>query len=866
MRSRWRCGALLFGGVCVLYPGQRPDPAVMAALVAEHRVSVMYLSGGLFNVIVDDYPHLLGGLRQLYVGGEVLSSKHVRLALERFPELRLGSAYGPVETMIFTTTQPLGAADAGRATVPIGGPLPGKVLHVLDDALRPVPDGVVGEAYVGGVGLAHGYLGRAALTAERFVADPSGGPGGRLYRTGDLVRRGPAGVLDFVARVDSQVKIRGNRVEPAQVEAVLVRHPAVARAAVVAEPDRAGGRRLVAHVVPAGQYDDDDLRAHMSAALPDFMVPSAYVRCTELPLTATGKLDTAALTAPGKRGAAEQHDDPAGWLPLTAAQRRLWLADQIDAGLAYLLPVLVRLRGEVDTEALRSALVDVVNRHEALRTLFALRDQEPRRRVLSPGRARPGFVVFPATAAEFDARIAEAAERSFDLAAEIPLRAVLLRDGTDEAVLVLMFHHIAVDGWSLVPLLRDLSYAYAARAAAEAPDLPPLPMSYTEHAAGQAALLGERTDPRSIRSRQLGYWRSRLAGLAERTRLPRRSRRGVPGRRADRVVRRLDAAAHVRLARLARDHRVTPFMVLHAGLSVVLQRSGAGVDVPIGVPVAGRAAQVADDLVGFFVNLLVLRVELSGAPTVAELLARVRAADLAAFAHRDVPFDEVVAELDPVRSAGRHPLVDVVLAVQNTLPPRFTLPGGTAEVEIGRPVAARFELLVDVTEIYDPDGRPGGLTMTVEYQREVFDPEVVRWLADALPYVLAAMASTPDAPVTALDVPAPPASVEAGEPPAAPLFRLPHDGIERRLAEIWSDALGVEQIGAHDNFFALGGSSLDAVRVAARIAVAERATVTAAQIFACPTIAELAGAVGGAVSGIPRVSRVPRVPRVSAGE
>jgi amino acid adenylation domain-containing protein len=825
-------GALLSGGTCVLYPGQRPDPARMASLVAEHGVSVMYLSGSLFNVVVDDYPGVLAGLDRLVVGGEVVSPKHVRLARERFPGLRLSNAYGPVETMIFTTLHPVTTADTDPGPVPIGRPLPGKTVHVLDERLRPVPAGTVGEAYAGGVGLAHGYLRRPGFTAERFVADPLGPPGARLYRTGDLARRDTDGVLHFVARADAQVKIRGNRVEPAQVQAVLARHPGVARVAVLAETGPSGDRRLVAYVVPAGAYADGDLRAHAAAALPGYMVPSAFVRCAELPLGATGKLDAAAL-----------HAD---WRPLTAAQRRLWLADQVDAGLAYLLPVLVRLRGEVDADALRAALGDLVDRHETLRTVFALRDQEPRLSVRPPGTVRPGFAVRPLAGLP-----AAEGEHGFDLTTEIPLRAVLFRDDPRESVLLLMFHHIAVDGSALVPLLADLSRAYAARAAGAAPEFPAPPLSYQASADALAARLGERSDPDSPRSRQLAYWRATLAGLPDRTRLPRRPATRVPGRRARAIVRRLDADAHGRLLRLARAHRATPFMVLHAALAILLHRAGAGTDIAIGVPVAGPDA---GEVVGFAVNLLVLRTDLGGAPRLDELLRRVRATDLAAFAHRDLPFDEVVAALDPVRRAGRHPLVDVVLAVQNTVPPAFTLPGGDATVEIGRPVAARFELLVDVTEEHDAAGGPAGAVVTVEHQDEVFDPALPEWLAGALPTLLAAMAGTPDAPIASLAAPPPPRP-GGGEPAPPEPDRPPRAGIEARLAAIWSAALGTDGIGAHDNFFAVGGTSLDAVRVAARISATEQAPVTAAEIFARPTIAELAGAIGGPVSRIPRAGR-----------
>ncbi|MGW4799604.1 non-ribosomal peptide synthetase, partial [Nonomuraea sp. NPDC004297] len=307
-------GPLLSGGTCVLYPGARPDPVVLARLAAEHGVRAMYLSSSLFNVIVDECPDALAGLRHLIVGGEALSPAHVRRALDRHRGLRLRNGYGPVEGMIFMTTHAVDAADPADAPVPIGRPLRGKRVHVLDARLRPVAAGQVGELYAAGDGLALGYTGRSGLTAERFVADPFGAPGERMYRTGDLVRRGPGGRLEFVGRADEQVKVRGFRIEPGEVEAVLAGHPAVDRACVVAREDVPGDRRLVAYVVPRDgraapgrPLDGEALRAHAAAVLPDFMVPSAYVPLESLPLTGSGKLDRAALPAPsyGPAGAGE---------------------------------------------------------------------------------------------------------------------------------------------------------------------------------------------------------------------------------------------------------------------------------------------------------------------------------------------------------------------------------------------------------------------------------------------------------------------------------------------------------------------------------------------------------------------------------
>jgi amino acid adenylation domain-containing protein len=865
-------GALLFGGCCVLHPGARPDAVVLAGLVAEHGVTAMYLSSGLFNLIVDAYPDALAGVRHLLVGGEALSPAHAGRALDRFPALRLTNGYGPVEGMIFVTTHPVTAADTTGAGVPIGRPLPGKIAYVLDERLRPVPPGDVGELYAAGDGLADGYLCRPGATAERFVADPFGAPGGRMYRTGDLVRRDPVGrhwdgPLEFVGRADTQTKISGYRVEPTQIETVLVRHPAVARTAVVAQAAGPDERRLVAHVVPAGgrarMPTDEQLHAHLAAELPDFMVPRVFVASDALPLTATGKVDRGALPRVSR---------------LSSAQHRLWLLDQLGAGLAYTLPVLVRLDGAVDVGALEAALSDVIDRHEPLRTVFGNHHGQPRPLVLPAGRARPVPHPIRTRVDELEARIAAAARHRFDLDREPPLRTVLFTGDADgradedgqALALLLVMHHIAVDGWSLVPLMRDLSVAYAARVDGKVPDLTPLPVAYADLPTAQRAQLGKRSDPDSPVSRQLAYWKATLADLPS-LRLPRRAwPPALAGTRAETVVRRIDAAGHARLVRLARRQRASLFMVLHAALASVLCRAGAGTDIAVGAPAAGRVAESTDDLVGFFVNMLVLRTDLAGDPTFREVLARVRDTDLDAFAHQDVPFELVVDELGPDRSRGHHPLVDVVLALQNNARAELAIPGVRTEVVVMRPGAPRFELLVDVTDDYGADGTPAGVSVTFEYPAEVFAPAVPQWLADALLAVLDAATRDPDTRIAALDsLPALPPEWRPGAAPDPPApdpppggYLAPRTEVERRLAAVWADALGVDRVGVHDNFFALGGNSLRAVRVAARIATTERLPVTAAQILATPTIAELTLAVAAApAADRPRIPRVPRVAR-----
>jgi amino acid adenylation domain-containing protein len=293
---------LLHGGRCILAPGQGSDAAEIVRLVRRYQVTALWLSAGLFNVLADNYIEVFGRVNQVMTGGESPSMPHLRLVRETFPELRLVHGYGPVEGMVFTTWHPVTSEDLAGDTVPIGAPLNNTRVHVVDPAGDRVSVGDVGELLIGGDGVALGYLGRGALTAERFVPDPFGPPGGRLYRSGDQVRWLPSGVLEFVGRADRQVKIRGFRVELYHIEAALLRQPEVRQAVVMVREDMRGERKLVAYLVPSEPTEaaglGQRLRAQLGGQLPEYMIPSAFVILSEYPLTANGKLDLKALQNP----------------------------------------------------------------------------------------------------------------------------------------------------------------------------------------------------------------------------------------------------------------------------------------------------------------------------------------------------------------------------------------------------------------------------------------------------------------------------------------------------------------------------------------------------------------------------------------
>ncbi|HYR12328.1 MAG TPA: non-ribosomal peptide synthetase, partial [Longimicrobium sp.] len=299
---------LLNGGCLAIYPPERPTPEALGEFISRHGVTSAWLTAGLFHQVVDAGLPALGGLTQLLAGGDVLSVLHVRQVLEMHPRPRLINGYGPTENTTFSCCHAIEPDDCGRASIPIGRPVAGGTAYVLDAVLRPLPVDVPGELFVGGEGVARGYLRAPGLTAERYLPDPfSATPGARLYRTGDRARWRGDGTLEFLGRSDFQVKVRGFRIEPGEIEAIVRRHPAVAAAVVQVREDTPGERRLVAYVVPAsgaardGARLEDEVRGALREQLPDYVVPSAIVALNELPLTPGGKLDRSALPAPVPR-------------------------------------------------------------------------------------------------------------------------------------------------------------------------------------------------------------------------------------------------------------------------------------------------------------------------------------------------------------------------------------------------------------------------------------------------------------------------------------------------------------------------------------------------------------------------------------
>ncbi|GGK23429.1 hypothetical protein GCM10010124_14880 [Pilimelia terevasa] len=431
---------------------------------------------------------------------------------------------------------------------------------------------------------------------------------------------------------------------------------------------------------------------------------------------------------------------------LSAAQQRLWFLDRLHGpGRAYNLPMAWRLDGAVDPDALHAALVDLVDRHEVLRTSYPEHDGAPYQRI---GPAQVPFTVRACPAAEVPAAVNALLRHEFALDTGPLFRADLLTvDGG--AVLVLAAHHIASDGWSLVPLLRDLETAYAARSAGHAPAFAPLPVQYADFAAWQRRVQGAEDDPGSAVAAQVAYWRAQLADLPDELALPTdRPRPATTSYAGGAAHARLDADLHGALRALAHECGASMFMVAQAAVAALLTRLGAGTDLPLGTPIAGRTDAALDDLVGFFVNTLVLRTDTAGDPSFRDLVGRVRETNLAAYAHQDLPFERLVEILNPPRSLARHPLFQVMVSYEHVPEGTDTVLGlAAAPVEVDV-TEAKFDLSFDLTEY--PGGT--GIAVDLEYSTALYDRRTAEAMLGRLVTVLAAAVAAPDTPIGALEL------------------------------------------------------------------------------------------------------------------
>lgn|GEM_PF-1660087 len=873
-------------------PGPAPSLAEFAAFCTANDVSWLSLPTAYWHewAATLDGPGspLWSALCTVIIGGEkALLPNWRRWQQAVGSSVQLLNTYGPTEASIaaawfdLTHQNPEALHD-----IPIGRPLPGVQLAILDTNLRPQPIGVPGDLCIGGVGLARGYFGQtsAAFFEQKISSSAPGIDAVRWYRTGDRARLLAEGTIQYLGRADEQIKLRGHRVEPAETAAVLLQHPQVDNAVVMARAVAGDNVALVAWYAAQHDIDAADLKQFLQARLPDYMVPDFYVALPALPLTKNGKVDREALPAPDLAGIVESYRPPtttaelqmaAIWIevlgvpqvglddnffalgghsllatrvvarvrdqfardvplrllfnnpsiggllgametlqeqsvapltprrkttdlpPLSFAQQRLWLLDQLQPGnSAFNLPWLVRLRGMLDVAALQLALNALVARHDSLRTRFAASAGEPVQ-IIAPTQQLPltQHHAYGLSEAQLQVQLRERIARSFDLQQGPLIRADLWELRRDDHVLLLCMQHIVSDGWSMGVIYRELSVLYAHYCAEPATPhpLPGLTVQYADYALWQREWLAGLKFPQ-----HLNYWHEQLADapplLALCTDYPRPPVQSYAG---DWVDLELPKVLSEQLTALAAAQGCSVFMLLLAGFKVLLARYAGADDIVVGTPVAGRQWTELETQVGFFLNTLVLRSDLSGNPRFTDLLQAVRKTALDAFEHQDVPFEKLIEVLQPERNPAYSPLVQVLFNLHNEPHTRPVFPGLTVDGFSLASGTAKFDLNVAVYE------RDSGLLIGIEYSSDLFAATTVQRMLQEYQVLLEAIVASPEQTLVQLPLPGGVFRLTA-LPPAATSPHPPlSDRVLQRIRE-QGDSIACEALNQRFTYSQLG--------------------------------------------------------------
>ncbi|MEM6406525.1 MAG: amino acid adenylation domain-containing protein, partial [Pseudomonadota bacterium] len=811
------CGAQLH----LVPPKISHETSALLSWYTQYEISTAFLPTPLYESMQNQtWPPYL---HNLLIGGDRLTHHP-----QHEQPHRLFNNYGPTENTVVTTCGMIPAQPNATGETPtIGRPIANTRAYLLDQQNQPVPIGIPGELCIAGAGLARGYLNQPALTAEKFIEVELFGQTERLYKTGDLARWLPDGNLEYLGRIDHQVKLRGFRIELGEIEAVLCQQDVVCEAVVVVH-ERDGNKSLAAYLTAAaGEVPDTaTLRDALKARLPDYMVPNSFTVLDTLPLTPNGKIDRKALPEPDQmvldgslRTDAEQilagiwsevlscevtshqahffelggHSllatqlttriratfdievplatlfahpvlaDLANWLsqqqrgstlpaiqpqPAEApkvpsfAQQRLWFLAQLEgASATYNMPAALRLQGELHLTALRETFVQIVARHESLRHCFVAQDSETVQIHLLPP-YDPLTVtdlqhLDEATqTTEITQRAQAHAQQLFDLSTSPLLSLNLLRLTATDAVLLLNMHHVISDGWSINLLIREWITLYTALSQGNTPQLTPLPIQYTDYAAWQREVLAG-----DVLTAQQTYWQTQLADAPQLLELPadypRPAQQSYCGSHYQHA---LSAELTAQINQLSRTHNATQYMTLLAAFNVLLYRYTGQHDILVGSPIAGRTQRETESLIGFFVNTLVLRTRINPTDpqTFTDLLHQTRQTTLAAYAHQDLPFEQLVEALQPERSLSHSPLFQVLFVLQNNASTDLTLPGlDITPITQDSPIA-KFDLTLNAAETN------GQLALTWEYATDLFRPERIERMAAHFTHLLNGLVEQPD--------------------------------------------------------------------------------------------------------------------------
>jgi amino acid adenylation domain-containing protein len=917
-------------GVQLLSATDRADPERLRTFIVTHEVGYGFITPTMLSMLD---PADVPGWTVVQCGGEAVPAE---LAARWAPGRRFTDTYGPTESTVLVLTEDI--TYAPQDPLPIGRATPGHRAHVMDELFRPVPRGEVGELLIGGPGLANGYLDRPGLTADRFVPDPHPQhPGERLYRTGDQVYEDEQGRIVYLGRGDRQVKIRGQRIELGEVEAVLGEHPDVRQAAVEAVAG-AVGKRLVAFLAPETAPSDEALREYTKDRLTGAMQPALVVRLPELTFNpVSGKLDRPALRALAEQALADLADEEPGFagsateqavarvwqrvlgqaptretdfftgggnsiaamrlvaglrtelgrqvsiqdlfaaptveglaarlagatpLPgkelstgnaptLAPPQRRLWFTDQLAPDDApYNIALANRLSGALDLTALRTALRAVSDRHDVLRWRIRQTAGVPYAECAPPADVPVEVVDLSELSSAPDREdalrglLAAGARHVFDLAAGPAWRVTLYQLAEDEHVLAITVHHAVFDGWSQAVLYDDLAKAYGQALGGTSPALPALAASYADYAVWRA----ERD--RRGGDADLTWWHTRLAGAPTVVDLPRdRPRPAVQTYAGAEAGVTLKSDVDTAVRELAAKLGTTPASVLLGAFGELLARLTGGADHVLGAIVADRGLAAFDDVLGFFIDTVPVRLH-AGAPTFADAV-RDGADELReATAHPGAPLEKIVDALGVGRDTARSPLLQVLFNVLNFTEPVLTLAGLRAEpIEVPKP-GSPFDITVYVAE------RDGRFAFDTVYNPDLFDAERIEALLADLAELVGALAGAPDAPAaeTARHLPRPRVreaaagamTVAAAQGPVyVPVAGDEITATEALIVGIWREVLQRETVGVGDNFFDIGGHSLAVAAVHGRLTAATGRTIRMLDLFRYPNIRALAAHLDG---------------------
>lgn len=838
MFSTWYSGGTLF----LITEELRRDPVALLGFLQEKAVERLFVPFVALQQLAEvaiSRELFHSHLREIITAGEQLQiTPAISQWFSRLDNCTLHNHYGPSESHVISTFTLTNSVDTWPLLPPIGRPISNTHIYILDKYLQPVPIGVPGELYIGGVSLARCYLNRPQLTQDKFILNPFDDKGeGKLYKTGDLARYLPDGNIEYLGRIDNQVKIRGFRIELGEIETVLNQHGDVQVSTVIVREDHPGQKQLVAYIVPQKKIipTSSELRQFMKAKLPDYMIPSAFVILEALPLTPSGKVNRRALPAPdllseiadhfvAPRNPIEEklaliwsqvlrlekvgiHNNffelgghsllatqvisrlPEAFgislplrslfesptiaqlsevilrelktgssltlpailpistrqdIPLSWAQERLWFLHHLEGESgAYTMPFAMRLVGNLNIKALEQAVGEMVRRHEVLRTRFEIKHDKPIQ-VIAPDIAITLPVVDLQNVADpwkqVEQLAIKEAYKPFDLAKDPVLRVKMWQVATDEYVLLIAIHHIAADGWSIGVLNRELSAHYRAITTDSAVELPELSVQYADFTLWQRQWLTTQ-----VLEPQLSYWKQQLAAAPPLLELPTdRPRPAIQTFRGGTERFQLDALLTSRLRQLSYKSGTTLFMTLLTGFVVLMSRYSGQTDLVIGSPIANRNRKEIEWLIGFFVNTLALRFDLSPELTLKALLEKVRQVTQNAYDHQDLPFEMLVEELQLERNLDRNPLVQVMFALQNAPTNPWDLPGLKVEKTHWGLEAVRFDLEVHLWEVAE------GLEGFCYYSSDLFDAAMIARMMKHFQNLLEAIVTNLEQPVSQL--------------------------------------------------------------------------------------------------------------------